>query len=378
MKRSVISVLKKRGVSNRQKATLRLLHNAVTKPLEVHRNINRYRYDINSTQTTHIEYKPPVFVATIIDNCNLRCPTCLYLLEDSKKFKRGHITPSEFLDVLERYNSQKTAEVIFLTGGEPLLHPNLEELIDICKEFEASVKLSTNGILLKDTVSTVSKLDYINISVDAWDEKSYKEYRGGTPKQWKALEEGLYSLKETESHFSLSFLLTADNLPKVEGMLEFSEKVGPHHVSFHNINPHGCEEYRPLTVQNHSTNEFLDKTTARRDYPFDIYLPVIFDTESPQFLNSKCIQPWYYFAFNHRGDVSMCCHLAHEPEIGNVFKGYDFNSERILNIRKDIINGVVEDSCLYCQRRFMGKEFGEFSSKNKKWYIHQNLGLVNS
>ena len=50
--------------------------------------------------------------------------------------------------MLKKYNKDMKAEIMFLTGGEPLIHPEFEKLVKICRKYKMSPKTSTNGILL--------------------------------------------------------------------------------------------------------------------------------------------------------------------------------------------------------------------------------------
>lgn len=371
MYKSIKSILKTR-LSIRQKSLLQLLYNIVKNPKNIQCYLNEFHYSMGVLRTIEIDYIPPVFAATITDHCNLRCPTCYYLLEDKEKFFHSAININKFHRILDKYDKKKKAEVIFLSGGEPLLHPKLSELIDICKEYNLSPRISTNGILLKSKIHSLLKLDYVNVSVDSYDYESFKKYRGGTAEQFDMILDGLRALKENGFFFSMSYLLSIENLSEVNKMIKLAEDIRPNFVYFHNINPHGCEQYKPLTFQNENTKLFLETILKRSDYPFDIIISVIFDPSSPLFHEAKCIQPWYYFGFNSVGDVSFCCHLAHNPNIGNVFADYNFNSMEMVKFRKDIMAGKIPKSCLYCQRRFMGKEFGKFDSKMKKWFIYDH------
>ncbi len=334
--------------------------------------MNRFQYDKNVLCKSEIDFIPPVFVAMITDNCDLRCPTCYLLLQDPDIFVPSYISPDRLLQALEKHNKKKKLEVIFLTGGEPLLHPQIDDIIDICKGYNCSVKISTNGILLKNKISSLSKLDYVNVSMDGYDYESYKKYRGGTQRQFDLVIEGLKALKEKGVYFSMSYLLSVENLSETDKMIELAEDIKPDFVSFHNINPHGSKEYSPLIAQEKNTQLFLEKILDRCDYPFNIDLPVIFDPDSPLFRNTKCIQPWYQFNFNSVGDIAYCCQLVHDKQIGNLFTGYNVNLPKMVKFRKDIMKGALMKNCLYCQRRFLNKEFGNFDSNLGRWFIKQH------
>jgi len=229
--------------------------------------------------------------------------------------------------------------------------------------------MSTNGILLKNKISVLKKMEYVNVSLDSYDEDSLKKYRGGTPKQFEMIKEGVKAIKENGINFSVSFLLSMENILEIDKMFAFATEIGPSLLYFHNINPHGCSKYQSLVRNDEVTEVFIKKITAKNDYSFDIHLPVIFDTSSSMFRKAKCIQPWYCFCCNSVGDIAFCCHLSPSSDIGNVFKNYDFNSAEMVKFRNYIISGKIPESCLYCQRRFMGDEYGRFDSKARKWIL---------
>jgi MoaA/NifB/PqqE/SkfB family radical SAM enzyme len=354
-----------------QKRVVRFFLNTAKNPLQLKRHLNMYQYEKYLHQSTIVSYVPPVFGATITEQCNLRCPTCLYLLENENKFHNSYITPEKFGDLLKRTNPHKKAEVIFFTGGEPLLHPNIGELISIAKKCGFIPRLSTNGILIEKKIDELTEVDYINVSMDSYDYDSFSRYRGGTHHQFDQIKKGICKLKDCKKKFSLSFVLSSANVHEVDRMIAFAEELLPPSIYFHNINPHGCTDYAPLTLQDPATREFLEKITKKRNYPFDIYISAIFDLKSELFKKARCIQPWYYFCFNPDGDIAYCCHLSHDPNIGNIFKGNFLNSPALIEFRKGIMNGQIPASCLYCQRRFMESEFGKFNASLGTWFINK-------
>jgi MoaA/NifB/PqqE/SkfB family radical SAM enzyme len=291
-------------------------------------------------------------------------------LENSNKFISSHISVDIFRRILQRYNRERKAEIIFLTGGEPLMHPDFDKLVDICKGYRATVKASTNGILVKSKISSLLKLDYVNVSVDAYSVESFEKHRGGTSSQFDLIIDGLKTLKKSGARFSMSYLLTTENLADIDKMFAIAEEIKPSSVYFHNINPHGCRQYKPLIINDENTRLGIKRLLKRADYPFDIYIPAIFDIKSEFFLQAKCVQPWHYFCFNSVGNIAYCCHFAHDAEVGNISTDYDFNSPKMMMFRSDIIKGKILKSCLYCQRRFMNKEFARFDSKIKKWFVN--------
>jgi MoaA/NifB/PqqE/SkfB family radical SAM enzyme len=298
------------------------------------------------------------------------------VIKDASVFKDGgFIKVDDFKAIIDKY--AKGVDIVFLTGGEALLHPELDNLANIVKSKGLSLKISTNGILIDRWIDSLKLFDFINVSMDGYDYESFKRLRGGTQDQFDRILVGLSLLKKNNIKFLISFLLSEENLDEIYEMLKFAYKFQPSGVEFHNINPHGCKDYTPLTLSSEKVNQIVKAIMSKSDYPFDISLPIIFDTESRHFKTAKCIQPWYYCCFDDKGDISFCCHLRHDRVIGNIFSNYDFNSDMMRNFRRQMIKGeYAADDCLYCHRRFMGEEYGHFDSKLKKWKSVLGKGAV--
>ncbi len=354
-------------LTNRQKALPRFLLNQL-RGQTLKRSVNWFKYDWNVLESKERNFTAPVLVATITDACNLRCPSCLYLLEDKKFLKKNFMEILDFKEIVDRYYVE--AEILFLSGGEPLLHPDFWKFVAIGKEKGLKVKISTNGIHIADNVlnkwAIRYQLDEINVSVDCWDYESFKKYRGGNVDQYMNILDGLGYLKDNKPNFSLSFLLSRENAKYADKMLNFASIYKPATVHFHNINPHGCNEYKPLTLFCMEMTNIID-IEVKNNYPFDIVISHIFDEESEKFRTKGCVQPWYYLCWNHKGDIAPCCHLAHNEKYGNILDGEEgLDVFRQMMIMNDGLG--LPDSCKYCQRRFLGDNYAVFKKKKERWY----------
>ena len=102
----------------------------------------------------------------ITNRCNLRCSFC----PGTKRAPRT-MTPAEFDLVLERLTGQ--VEYVYLhVMGEPLLHPQLEELLGIAAELGFRVIITTNGTLLPERGALLLKgeaVHKVNISLQSFE-----------------------------------------------------------------------------------------------------------------------------------------------------------------------------------------------------------------
>lgn len=105
----------------------------------------------------------------ITNMCNLNCPFCI---RNSRKVES--ITIDRFnilLDKLKPY----TDYLYFHVLGEPLMHNNINELIDIASN-NFNINITTNGYLI-DRVSDNKNIRQINISLHSYNgNKDLKEY----------------------------------------------------------------------------------------------------------------------------------------------------------------------------------------------------------
>ena len=130
----------------------------------------RYAMSINDKLKRPLEY----LRISLTDRCNYRCSYCMpkdIFNADYKYLKKSELLTFEeilsFIEILTTYNLKK----VRLTGGEPLLRRNIENLIIRIKDLGISqVALTTNGSLLSFNKAKLLKengLDGVTISLDS-------------------------------------------------------------------------------------------------------------------------------------------------------------------------------------------------------------------
>ncbi len=122
---------------------------------------------------------------SLTDRCNFRCPYCM----PAEVFGPGHaflrdaqlMTPGE-LARLARAFVALGVEKIRLTGGEPLLRPDVPEIVRALKREVGvpEVALTTNGWFLESFAPALREagLDRLNISVDSLDDANFAQLNG--------------------------------------------------------------------------------------------------------------------------------------------------------------------------------------------------------
>jgi len=321
-----------------------------------------------------INYVPSIFNAYITMLCNLRCPNCQYIIRDSEALSgNAFMRVDDLENVVEEYLPH--IDAVNFGGGEPLLHPQFDQLVDIVWRKDIPLNISTNGILVEERLESLQLFRRVNVSVDGYDHASYRKYRGGRDKDFDRVLRGLRLLRESGVNLTISFVMSEENLHEIREVLRFAHDHQPGTLVLHSINPHGSNDFAPLIITRTRVRGFLEQVLKKSDYPFSIKLPVIFDPDSPTFLHSKCTQLWDRVCFDEKGDIAYCCQLRHDPAIGNMFDGsYDFNSDLMKMMRRKLIESTLPVDCLFCHRRFWEKHYGIFHSVEKKWELIGDTG----
>jgi len=113
----------------------------------------------------------------ITNVCNLQCDFCPGTARPPR-----FMSPEEFRTVLRRLDGA-VGEVYLHLMGEPLLHPQLDEILNACEEARMPVKLTTNGTLLHqvgDVLCGREMLKQINVSLHCFSgnrlSETYEQY----------------------------------------------------------------------------------------------------------------------------------------------------------------------------------------------------------
>lgn len=123
--------------------------------------------------------KLPIF--SITNDCNLNCPICFTYNRPDKKYYK---TIAETKLILENiFSHRKEPELINLTGGEPTLHPQLFDILTLCKEKNIKrVTMNTNGIKLAEDFEFAKKIKesgvQLVLSLDTLDKETSIKIHG--------------------------------------------------------------------------------------------------------------------------------------------------------------------------------------------------------
>jgi radical SAM protein with 4Fe4S-binding SPASM domain len=138
------------------------------------------------------------------------------------------LTTIEVCRVLEDIARRGDGTMVVLTGGEPLVRPDIEEITAFGTQLELAMVVGTNGTLL--TARRVGSLKQAGllgagISVDSLDPDRHDSFRG-RPGSWAKTMAGIENCRQYELNFQIHFSVTEDNADELPSMAQFAAASG--------------------------------------------------------------------------------------------------------------------------------------------------------
>jgi radical SAM protein with 4Fe4S-binding SPASM domain len=177
---------------------------------------------------------PPTLDGTvyveITHRCNYSCRHCYANCPSNKEMSFSDI--KKLAKTLKENGFKK----VLLTGGEPLLHKSINEIIKLLtKDFK--VVLITNATLIKEVNINYQKLAGVYVSYDGPTEKEYKLLRG--KEGLKKVHENIRFLREIGIRVSLGIILTRYNINKIDELVKQAKKLDVEKINFTLVQPFG-------------------------------------------------------------------------------------------------------------------------------------------
>jgi radical SAM protein with 4Fe4S-binding SPASM domain len=287
---------------------------------------NKFNMDVRDNPfkgETHITgsldyFHPLKILFEITTKCNLNCNHC----DASAIPSTGHDVPTEeFLSLLERLHHHGTRDVE-LTGGEPLLHPDFQEIFDFCVETFEKVVVTTNGLLIDE--DTVKKFAYhtnvvVQIRVDSSTPGHYDKRQVN-----HALEKTIQACQLLVLHGiprSIMITMSKDNIDNIEDILQLSCELGIGQINYDFVRAIHARD----TVSPHDTLAWMQKIDRLASGEYNGRLTLFYERERTEYSNT-CGAGTTMLTMDPHGNVRPCTYLPAEYFTGgNLFES-DFPS----------------------------------------------------
>ena len=279
------------------------------------------------------EFSLNLLAINLTRRCNLNCAHC-YL--DAKTLKDGsadELTTEEVCTLLDQASKCSDGAMVVLTGGEPLLRPDVEEIVRYGNNLDLTMVVGTNGTMLtKRRVESLKAAGVlgVGISVDSLDPEHHDGFRGA-PGSWAKTMAGIENCRQQKLVFQIHFSITANNSAELDDIVEFSRMSGAKVLNlFFLICTGRGESISDISPARYETL-LLEIIEAQRRYPDLIIRPRcaphfkrIAHLQDPSSELNRisgreadgCIAGLHYCRIKPNGGITACPYIP--DEVGNV------------------------------------------------------------
>ncbi len=166
----------------------------------------------------------PVVIWNLIRRCNLKCKHC-YSISGDADFP-GELSSGDVFGVMDDLKAFGVP-VLILSGGEPLLRPDIFDISRRAKSLGFYTGLSSNGALIDErNIDEIASIgyDYVGISLDGIG-ATHDAFRGKEGCFEDSLR-GVRACKERGIKVGLRFTMTMDNFEQLPQLLDLAEDEG--------------------------------------------------------------------------------------------------------------------------------------------------------
>ncbi len=278
-------------------------------------------YSPEAKSTEH--FVPLVLSYNVTRECNMKCSHC-YINATDKKLE-DELTTQEAKALIDQIH-QVSSPLLILSGGEPLLRPDIFELIEYGSKKGLKMGLGSNGYLIDDSVAKKLKdagIATVSISLDSNIPAQHDEFRGVTG-AWEKAVNACKVLRKNGVLVQVNTTLTHDNYNQIDDIMTLAESIGVENFHLFFLVPTG-RGVKLTDISPQKYEEMITKTFAKvHKHRLNVR-----PSCAPQFMRIAqgmgvdmrqwirgCIAGLHYCRIYANGEVTPCPYLP--IKLGNI------------------------------------------------------------
>jgi radical SAM protein with 4Fe4S-binding SPASM domain len=272
---------------------------------------------------TSERFVPLVMSWNVTRECNMKCSHC-YINATEKKLD-NELTTQEAKNLMDQI-CQVSKPLLILSGGEPLLRPDIFELIQYGSSKGLKMGLGSNGSLIDDAVAGKLKaagIATVSISLDSNIAAQHDEFRG-VEGAWEKAINACKALRKNNVIVQVNTTLTQQNYNQIDDIMSLAEGIGVENFHLFFLVPTGrgtkLTDISPQKYEDMITNTFAKASRHKLNVrpscaPQFMRIAKDMGLDMRQWIRG-CIAGLYYCRIYPNGDVTPCPYLP--VKLGNV------------------------------------------------------------
>jgi radical SAM protein with 4Fe4S-binding SPASM domain len=303
------------------------------------------------------QFVPLVMSWNVTRECNMKCSHC-YINATDKKLA-NELTTMEGKNLIDQI-SKVSKPLLILSGGEPLLRPDIYKLIHYGASKGLKMGLGSNGSLIDDKVATKLKdagIATVSISLDSHIPAQHDDFRGVTG-AWEKAVNACKVLRKNNVLVQVNTTLTQQNYNQIDDIMSLAEEIGVENFHLFFLVPTGrgtkLADISPQKYEDMISNTFAKVAKHKLNVrpscaPQFMRIAKSMGLDMRQWVRG-CLAGLYYCRIYPNGDVTPCPYLP--IKLGNVrentFKEIWFNSPIFKSLRDP---NSLKGKCGKCEFR---------------------------
>lgn len=285
-----------------------------------------------SSSTDSVSKLPGTFVFELTRRCNHRCSYCYTfwgadLNKDEKELP--DLEFAQFIKFVNKLRSELPVSGIAFSGGEPLFHPDLSDMLEYLRWKGIGAAVISNGTLITpERANMLREAAVVEVTLLSHQPAVHDRIvrREGA---WNAAVQGMANLREAKAHWIAVFIATKINLPDLRKTVELAIGLGTEGLMFNRLNlgkrnAQFGDELLPEPEMLAEALAILDEMAEKYSFPVAVSVPIepcVLDTAKYLHINFGFCPAGgekSYFTIDPAGDIRIC---NHSPVVlGNIMR----------------------------------------------------------
>ena len=321
------------------------------------------------------DFKPYLVALNLTKRCNLKCDHCY--LDATTKLGGGHdeLSTEECFRLIDQIAEVNPGCLLVITGGEPLVRPDILDIARHAVEHRFMVVFGTNGMMITDEVAkelVEIGVMGVGISIDSLDPEKHNAFRG-LPGAFEGALNGIEACKRNGLQFQIHFSAQPMNYQELPAVIDWAHDLGAKVLNVFfmvctgrgeeltDITPEQYEEVLGYLVE--CQDKYQDMLVRARCAPHfkrlayekDPYSPI---TKAQGYMGGGCLAGTNYARVTPNGDLTPCPYMplsagnVREQSFVNLWEHSEiFNSFRYPHLKGKCGDCEYSEICGGCRAR---------------------------
>lgn len=320
----------------------------------------------------------------VTDHCVNKCNMC-----DHWKTECKNSISIETLKNIWKDMNESDGESICLTGGDPILHPQFDEILDLERNFDLGI-VCTGNFKKSFNFQKLKDLRWIRFSIDSLDAARYTFIRG-LDNLYGTIIPNLRQAQKYNKEVGINFTIQKSNCMDIRDIIKFSSENNIYRLMIYPMHGDGnlCIGKEEIEIILGQLNDMISKN-YHKNIPENnlefLYGSLIQaysqdeDVRKVTFGNYPCIINKIHLAIGSDGNVFPCEMCADDTDAYGIRKIWtngieindigNVNEESIIDIWKRNFNNTFScEKCTNCFSRYLPINQAYHENKGKRVFI---------